>query len=387
MRRKIVVVAAATVLGAAIGWVLGKGPMLHYKSEGVMSVEMSTAEYKRVAALVNDTNTVQQFAKRHPPAGLSEADVHELIRDVSKGEWNKPVPRISRADSKDLPDLLMQLEQEREQARDTAGTANGDRLRTPATVYLGVRLEGEGPTPDAAASTAKWLGAYFKDMAAREAVRDQVARWTAESHRYSDRSAERKLKYQFDIEEAQARATALKKLVSAYPDAVRRDSSQVVDVRRDNEKFMSPLAQLVGAESEIIDIRNKLKRLDREVEQQGFVKDLVADAKSSTAKAQSGVDSINSLSSVITAYSKKVKSDAESEKLSSMAADISQISARFLTQAEFVAEPSVPDRPEAPRPLTVTILGALVLGMLAAIVVWSRELVAALFGGGSRDRI
>lgn len=376
MRRKIVVVAAATVLGAAIGWLLGIGPMLHYKSEGVMSVEMSTAEYKRVAALVNDTNTVQHFAKRHPPAGLSEADVRELIRDVSKGEWHKPVPRISRADSKDLPDLLMQLEQEREQARDTT-----------STVYLGVRLEGEGPTPDAAASTAKWLGAYFKDMAAREAVRDQVARWTAESHRYSDRSAERKLKFQFDIEEAQARATALKKLVSAYPDAVRRDSSQVVDVRRDNEKFMSPLAQLVGAESEIIDIRNKLKRLDREVEQQGFVKDLVADAKSSTAKAQSGVDSISSLSSVITAYSKKVKSDAQSEKLSSMAADISQISARFLTQAEFVAEPSVPDRPEAPRPLTVTVLGALLLGMLAAIVVWSRELVDALFGGGSRDRI
>ena len=57
----------------------------------------------------------------------------------------------------------------------------------------------------------------------------------------------------------QTRAAALKKIVAAYPNAARRDSQQVVDVRKDNEKFMSPMSQLVGAESEVIDIRERLQ--------------------------------------------------------------------------------------------------------------------------------
>jgi hypothetical protein len=126
---------------------------------------------------------------------------------------------------------------------------------------------------------ATWLGDYFKDVATREAVREQVSRWTADNRQFSDRALERKLKLEFDIEQAQKRTTALKAIVAAYPDAARRDSQQVVDVRKDNEKFMSPMSQLVGAESEIIDIRERLQKLDREIEQQSFVKSLVLEAE------------------------------------------------------------------------------------------------------------
>ena len=104
------------------------------------------------------------------------------------------------------------------------------------------------------ANIASWLGDYFKDVATREAVREQVSRWEAENRQFSDRALERRLKFEFDIQQAQKRATALKAIVAAYPDAARRDSQQVVDVRKDSEKFMSPMSQLVGAESEIINL-------------------------------------------------------------------------------------------------------------------------------------
>ncbi len=377
MRKKVMLVAIAALLGAGIGAGLGYGPLLKYKTEGVLSMEMGTAEYKRFSELANDANTATQYMAVFPPPDLKGTELEHLIRTIALGGWHKPVPKVSRADAKELPDVLLQLEQEREKNQDAREQQRERRL--PVTVYLGLRLTHTAPDPQQVANVASWLGDYFKDVATREAVREQVSRWKAENRQFSDRALERRLKFEFDIEQAQKRATALKTIVAAYPDAARRDSQQVVDVRKDNEKFMSPLSQLVGAESEVIDIRERLQKLDREIEQQSFVKSLVLEADTTANNAQSGNDSVRQLSSVITETSKKVKTEAEREKLLSLAADLSQISARFLTQAQFVAKPSVPALPERPTPLMVSLLSAVMAAFLVALFLWRRLIIDLLW--------
>lgn len=370
MRKKMIVVLVAALAGVGVGAGLGYGPLLRYKSEGVLSMEMGTAEYKRFAELATDANTVRQFAAVSLPPGVDSHWVDQLVSDVTKGAWLKPVPKVSKADAKELPDALLQLDKDKDKAQ---------------AVYLGLRLTHMASNPDETAKGASWLGSYFKDVATRETVRDQVSRWTAENRQFSDRAVERKLKYQFDIEQAQTRATSLKKLVASYPEAARRESQQVVDVRKDNEKFMSPMAQLVGAESEIIDIREKIQRLDREMEQQAFAKAMVADAEVALNEAHSGSESVVKLSEMIVRFNKLVKTEAEREKLSSLAADVSQISARFLVQAQFVAKPSVPTRPESPRPLMVMVLAGLLAGLLSAAFLWRDALKKMLFQNGENS--
>jgi len=73
-------------------------------------------------------------------------------------------------------------------------------------------------------------------------VRDQVSRWKVEKWKFSDRAREQKLKHEFTIEQAQTRAAALKIVVASHPELTRREGSQVIDVRKDNEKFISPQA-------------------------------------------------------------------------------------------------------------------------------------------------
>ena len=43
MKRKIITVVAASVIGVGLGAGLGFGPLLRYKSEGILSMEMGTA--------------------------------------------------------------------------------------------------------------------------------------------------------------------------------------------------------------------------------------------------------------------------------------------------------------------------------------------------------
>ena len=274
--------------------------------------------------------------------------------------------KVSKADSKELPEFLIQLEQERIKNREV----NTQLQSQPQLAYIGLRLAYADRDPEVAAGVSKWLGGYFKDVAAREAIRSQIAQWTLESRQFSDRSLERKLKLAFDVEQAQMRATSLKSLLASYPDSARRDSQQVVDVRKDNEKFMSPLSQLLAAESEVISIREQIKKLDREIEQQVFTKSLIEDAGVMTEMVQRGSDSVINLSALIVDATKKVKTDAEREKLLSLAADLSQITARFLTQVQFIAPPPVPSRPENPTPSIVVLLSGLLTMMATALFIW-----------------
>jgi hypothetical protein len=59
-----------------------------------------------------------------------------------------------------------------------------------------------------------------------------------------------------------------------------------------------------------------------------------------------------------------VKTDAQKEKLLNMAGDVSKISARFLSQAQFIVAPSVPERQEQPRPKVL----AAALGLLGFLL-------------------
>ena len=378
LTKKLIALAGAAVIGGCIGAVLGYGPLLNYKSEGILSVEMGISEYKRYAELANDPDAITRYIGATPIPNLREDQRKKLVAVVTKGGWQKPVPKVSKADSKELPEFLIQLEQERIKNREANAQLQLQLQPQPQLAYIGLRLAYADRDPEVAAGVSKWLGGYFKDVAAREAIRSQIAQWTLESRQFSDRSLERKLKLAFDVEQAQTRAISLKSLLASYPDSTRRDSQQVVDVRKDNEKFMSPLSQLLAAESEVISIREQIKKLDREIEQQIFTKSLIEDAGVMTEKVQRGSDSVINLSALIVDATKKVKTDAEREKLLSLAADLSQITARFLTQVQFIAPPPVPSRPENPTPLIVVLLSGLLTMMATALFIW-RTLI---FRGG-----
>lgn len=209
MQKKIITIFVAGAVGVGIGALLGYGPMLRYKSEGVLSMEMGTSEYKRFTELANDVTSISQFLSVSPPPKLNSEGFGALIKEVTKGEWHKPIPKLSKLDAKELPDAVLQFEQEREREkrRDKENAQdNGEKRKAEGTVYLGLRLTSLARDPMEAAEVVTWLGGYFKEVGTREALREQISRWAADNRQFSDRAQELKLKYEFDIEQAKNRA-------------------------------------------------------------------------------------------------------------------------------------------------------------------------------------
>jgi len=356
MKRNILLVGVFLAAGAAVGALLGYGPLLKYRSVGVLSLEIDTSEYKRFSELANNAATLRQFAAAQPSSDLDADDLQQLQRTIADGGWTTPIPTVSKADAREIPEMLLKLERDKD----------SDVVRA----YLGVQLTYANPDPQRAAQITTWLGGYFKDVAAREALRERVFAWAGDSRRFMERAQADKLKFQFEIEQNRARVKALKVIVSSYPEVTRRDAGQIVDVRKDNEKFISPLAQLIGAESEIIEINRKVQKLDREMEQHEFAQELIENAEAALRKARSGSEGVLAVSKMIVEFSRKAKSDAEKEKLLSLAAEVSQIGARFLARAQFVAEPAVPTRPERPRPLMVVLVFAFLSAVAGVAYAW-----------------
>jgi hypothetical protein len=388
MQKKIITIFIAGTIGVGIGALLGYGPMLRYKSEGVLNMEMGTSEYKRFTELANDVTSISQFLTVSPPTKLKSEGFDALIKDVAKGEWHKPLPKVSKADAKELPDVVLLMERDRakeiekekekEKEKEGEGERSSDRgdkkNRKDGAVYLGLRVTHLAHEPVEAMEVALWLGGYFKEVATREAVRELVSSWAAESRQFPARALEQQLKFKFESEQAEARSTSLKKLAASYPDSVGR---QLVNVRKDNEKFMSPVAQLVAAESEIIGIKEKAQKLNREIEQHAFAAPFIGQAELFLKQVNSGSEGVNKLTLMLEEYSKKVKTDAEREKLLTIAADLSQITARFLSQAQFIASPSLPSRSERPSPLMYMSLVGLLFALLTAAYCW-RDVILKL---------
>jgi hypothetical protein len=378
MQKKIILLLIAATTGAGVGALLGYGPMLRYKSEGVLNMDMGTSEYKRFTELANDASSASQFLAAFPPPKIHNGGVDALMGAIIKGEWHKALPKISKIDAKEIPEAVLQMERDGDKDKERAQGKNGVKSLKDNTVYLGLRLTHTASDPLEAAEMTTWLGGYFKEVATREAVREQVSRWTADNRQFSDRALEQKLKYEFEIEQAKNRALALKKIVAQYPETTARESRQVIDVRKDNEKFMSPMAQLVGAESELIEITEKTQKLNREIEQQAFAESLLKEAELTLKQARSGSESVSRLAAVIGEFGKKVKTNAEREKLLSLAADLSQISARFMSQAQFIAQPSVPTRPERPTPLMYMVLMGAFFAVSVALYIWRKVIINLL---------
>ncbi|MBS0317529.1 MAG: hypothetical protein JSR49_10435 [Proteobacteria bacterium] len=369
MKRKLVIVLVAALIGAGVGAALGYGPLLKYRSDGTLGVEMSLPEYKRITEVADAPATLHWLAAVVPlPAGLSAGERARLDAQVGQGLWHTPIPKVSKAEAASVPDALLQPDDDKRFA------------------YLGVSLAYVDHDPVRAAQVATWLGTYFKEVAVHEALRSQVERWAAANRQFADRLQQRRLQYAFDMEQAQVRAKAWKTIVAGDAGAERRGSRQLADVPVGADRTLTPMAQLVGAEAAVIDLQGKMNLLDRQAGQQDFARPLIAEAQEALDKAKDGAGSLTQVSELVARYAKAASTDAEREVLASMAGDVSQIGARFLSQARFVALPSVPTSPQRPSPRMVIVLCALLAAFLGAAFVWRELLVKLLWEGDDEAR-
>jgi len=207
------------------------------------------AAYKRVAGSYNSS---PQLLAYFEAAGLRGKPAAErlLKQSESPAFWSKvaaPVLPFSRRDQKEF----------------------GDIKNASVTTMLGLELSTDARTGEMAEQMLAIIADYYTSALIRERVRAWVLTGKVDAQSQEKAVQADILRAELDIDLYARRAEDMKVILARYPDATRMDSRQIVSVnpKEGGERYLSPLAQLVGAESAISQRRELIRRWQRELKQ------------------------------------------------------------------------------------------------------------------------
>ena len=218
------------------------------------------AAYKRVAA---SYDSAAQLGAYLEAAGLSSRPgAARLLKQAENPNfWSKvavPVLPFSRRDQKEF----------------------GDIKDASATTMLGLELTADARTESVAQDMVNLLAGYYINAVVRERIRAWTLAGKVDAQSLEKGVRADILRAELDIELYGRRADDMKAMLARYPDAARMDSRQVVSVNpsEGGERYLSPLAQLVGAESAISQRREMIRRWQRELKQKSILAQFYASA-------------------------------------------------------------------------------------------------------------
>jgi len=207
------------------------------------------AAYKRVTSSYDSLTQLRAFVDSAGLTGRPGTD--RLLKVAANPEfWSRaalPVLPFSRRDQKEF----------------------GDIKDASATTLLGLEITAEAGSEAVASEMVSLLASYYVNAFMRERIRAWTLAGKVDAQSQEKGVRADILRAELDIELYGRRAEEMKALLTRYPDASRMDSRQVVSVNpaEGGERYLSPLAQLVGAESAISQRRELIRRWQRELKQ------------------------------------------------------------------------------------------------------------------------
>jgi len=260
----LVVLAA---LGASIGIFFPKfeaTALLQFPEDKASAVPLPT--FKRIASAYSSRGQLQAFIESKRLAG-SPAASRLLKKSEQPAFWDqalRPVLPFSRRDQREFGEF-----------KDAA----------EATV-LGVDLSADAASERVAVDMTDILAGLIANAVVRERVRSWVLAGLATSIGKEKLLKADIVKEELDVQLLERRLADMKAILTKYPEAARMDARQVVSVnpKEGGERFLSPLAQLVGFESEISERREKIRRAERELKQGQLLAAFFLDAERSVSE-------------------------------------------------------------------------------------------------------
>ena len=271
------------------------------------------------------------------------------------------------------------------------------------TVFIGMELKIPGPSPEAAQLSSQIFAEYFTDSI----IYSDLLAWldsagqAREAAAYSNKLDT--IKAQRSIDEANMRLDALRSLAKRFPDHMRTEVMQVISVnehaesyvppyaaggkddgrRRGSlekfERFLSPVAQIVAAESLITDEKIDLVKLLRKQKQGDLAYEFYKQAAAIKTTTNSGRELLKKLGVLKDAVSKNVliSDEASMEVINEISHELEQRQFGYSSGFKFLSGPTLPDGKSKKNPLVIVfIAGAVGLALmiiLALLISWWRQ--------------
>lgn len=358
-------IVAAALIGGGIAYFLGSTVLQRYESQGLLNAELSLSEYKRISENLAVPTSAKEKLAIVPSKTLDESDLLS-VSGTGGAKWHSPVARVTKADTKELPEEVLKFESD------------------PSRPYAGIRINVRTDDPQRSAAVVSWLGEYFRDAAVKELLRTEIFNGVASNRIFLIRAQEDRVRLVFELEESGVRLKALHDVMKQYPELAKIGNRPLAEAGKEDEKPIFAGGQIIAAEVEMINLKQKQARLERQVLQSEFIAPYLSSAEKLSAVSKSGSELTYKLDQLANSVMQTVQTEAQREAILTKATKAAEISARFFARSQFIVPPSISNTQVSPRPVIFALLGAILFSLLALI--WLlRNRIITFFKSGELD--
>jgi LPS O-antigen subunit length determinant protein (WzzB/FepE family) len=216
------------------------------RDTSLMSLNVSIPDYKKYASRFTNFQQFLQFVnkkiKTNEPGDLRLSDIRQNIQTSEDlAQWIEPEYAYSKKEVKDLTQSMKDMK----------------------NFVLGVQLLAEQATPKKARALAAAMGEFIKDSILygklRDYIDDQLNKGKTKAKKYDNLI----INDEFKLRQLTMKRTHMEQFLKKYPQAKALQNRELFSIQGSGQRYLSPLAQIVGIESHIADIKENLAQNQR----------------------------------------------------------------------------------------------------------------------------
>jgi hypothetical protein len=375
---------ALCVLAGAGSWFLSK-----YQSDGLFQLQTPNLRYLEGAkggettiSLLVGPPAFSDF-KRANTALLERERLERFLakKDVAND------PDLARLPTRVASKLGLSglVEQQYVLSKADAKELADPTLKEGATQLMGIRLQPEANTPQAAQKQAKILAEYVRDTMFHASLLDYY------------RSRESELKVQllahestlltnkFSLKQLQSKSAEMRAISAKYPEASRIEARSVVSLSDTTVRYLPPTTQLIAIETNISDVNLAIERSQRERDQNELLLLYYTAMRDVAEKAATGEEVVKQMAAVKqeSTKGKDVADEKYRQALNTIDLEMTRLVDGFFKGSRFISGPTLPEH-KTGRPLLVLALtavgGFLLMCFVALLRSWFRQNSAKILG-------
>lgn len=350
LRRQIILLAAIfSALIFALSFWMGR----QYSSEGFMRAPRKFAEYNVQKAAFWDRDTLRRYLEENKK--LDDANGQYLLGNLSEGFVQAHLQAVLPLSKDDLRYVT-----------DAKGVLD-------AVGILGFSITFKDRVAENAQARVQLMGDYIKDTMLSEDLMDTIYTKAGEAKAKRQQIDNLIIQKRLALAQASSRLEAARLIAGKYPEASKMEARQLLSTGSDNSasRYLSPMAQLVGIETEIADLKSQLTLLERDAEQNALRSEFYERVDQGTRQAKTGsallAEFVKTAQAVFAG--KDLKDDKTREIYNQFMVIAEQMRNKHISEARFVSGPTLPEYRSGPSSLALALLSLIGGVLLASLIV------------------
>ncbi len=329
-------------------------------SSGPLMVKtVSIPDYKKYLSQFTNPHLFLRFVEMEKTSGENNLEnLGPVIRtadDIAK--WIEPVYAYSKTDTKEL----------------------GQIARDAENFVVGVRIKGEGYSPQNAKTFVSIIGEFIKDSIIYGKLKSYIVSELSRSRTEFNKYDNFIIKDEFKLVQLSEKRDNIRDILKRYPgERELMKFREVISLGDAGHRFLSPTIQLVGIESHMADIKENLSKSKRNKALAGLklqffrkVKEIMDSETFSGPLLAKSLELIKTVS--VDPANPDVSGDIVREAKNDLSVDFNNF-VSFREGMQFISSPSLFDQPIRPRKALIAAiafaLGFFLFVFLAFFIEW-----------------